>query len=77
MDFLYTTTPIMVTLQILRADKVSKMYQKVVKEDFDNTIKNHIDCICRFLSGIFLRIGLGLYHPQMPLTIKKPQNADL
>ena len=57
MDFLYTTPPIMVTWQAPRADKVSKIVLKVVQEDFGNTRKNHIDCICRSFPRIFFAIN--------------------
>ena len=59
LDFLYTKPQIMVTWQALRADKVSKIVLKVVQEDFGNTSKNHLDCICRFFSQIFFRLGGG------------------
>ena len=49
-DFLYTTYPIMVTLQAPRVDKLSKIDSKVVREDFVTLSKNHIDCICRFFT---------------------------
>ena len=46
------------------ADKVSKIVLKVVQEDFDNTCKNHIDCICRFFTN-FSSISGSVTTPQI------------
>ena len=48
----------MVMWQALRADKVSKIDLKVVQDDFENTWKNYIDCICRFFTIFFTIRGL-------------------
>ena len=47
--FSYTMPPIMVTLETSRADKVSKIVLKVVKEDFGYTCKK----LCLLLLSFF------------------------
>ena len=53
MDFLYTTPPLMVSWQAIRADKVLK----IVKEDFDNTCKKSYWLYMPFFHEFFYYSG--------------------
>ena len=57
MDFLYTTPSITVMWQAPRASKVSEIVIKIIKEDFDNTFKESIDCIRCFFHDFFYDHG--------------------
>ena len=63
MDFLYNTPPIMVTWQAFRADEVSKIILKVIREDIGkknlDTCKKSYWLHLPFYLARFLRLGGG------------------
>ena len=63
LDFMYTTSPIMVTWQAFKANKVLKIVLKVVQEDFCNTCKKSYWLHLPFFSQMFWRLGVW-NHPR-------------
>ena len=57
MDFLYTTSPIMLRWQGPRADKTTKIISKVAQEDFGNTSKKSYWLHLPFFFTNFFRPG--------------------
>ena len=51
----------MVTLQATKADEFSKIILIAVQENFDNTYRESIDCICHFFTNFSMIRGLT--HP--------------